>query len=49
MTVTTARPKQQHDYPRPQLVRDHAVLFQEPVYQDGQPYTDHDDEEEEAP
>lgn len=35
-------------YPRPQLTHDHATLFQEPVYVDGQPYTtDLDDEDDE--
>ena len=46
MTTTTARPKPKHDYPRPQLVRDHAVLFQEPVYQDGEPYADDGEDED---
>ncbi|MGV9891657.1 hypothetical protein [Streptomyces sp. NPDC003395] len=45
-TTTTGRPKPRIDYPRPQLVRDHAVLFQEPVYEDGQPYTDDDEDDE---
>jgi len=37
-------------WPRPPLVHDHAVLFREPAYQDGQPYTDadQDDEDEDA-
>jgi hypothetical protein len=33
-------------YPRPPIVRDHTQLFQEPAYTDGQPYADHDDEDE---
>lgn len=33
-TITPAR----DSYPRPLLVHDHARLFREPVYADGQPY-----------
>lgn len=33
-------------YPRPPLVRDHASLFREAVYGDGQPYNDGDLEDE---
>lgn len=36
-------------YPRPQLVRDHAVLFREPTYEDGQPYADDTDIEDDPP
>lgn len=34
-------------YPRPPLVRDHGTLFREAVYQDGQPYADGLDEDDE--
>lgn len=34
------------NYPRPRLVHDHAVLFREPAYPDGQPYTDDPDDED---
>ncbi|MFJ6069001.1 hypothetical protein ACIQHU_38930 [Streptomyces tendae] len=33
-------------YPRPPLVRDHASLFREAVYCDGQPYSDGDLEDD---
>ena len=44
MPATVAPP--QHIYPRPPLVHDRTVLFQEPAYQDGEPYAD--DEEDDA-
>jgi hypothetical protein len=43
------RPAKPHiTYPRPPLVRDHAVLFHEPTYEDGQPYADDDLEDNDA-
>lgn len=33
-------------WPKPRLVHQHADLFREPAYQDGQPYTNHDDEDD---
>ncbi|MCX5000940.1 hypothetical protein [Streptomyces longwoodensis] len=33
------------DYPRPRIATT-AELFREPVYQDGQPYDDQDDDED---
>lgn len=36
----------QSRWPRPQLVHDHAALFREPVYVDGQPYAVDDDLED---
>ncbi|MBJ6623553.1 hypothetical protein [Streptomyces sp. DHE17-7] len=35
-------------WPRPPLVHDHRVLFREPTYQDGQPYADDLDEDDES-
>ncbi|MEV8248030.1 hypothetical protein AB0R01_30305 [Streptomyces rochei] len=40
MTTATRPTKPRINYPRPPLVRDHRVLFREPTYQDGQPYSD---------
>lgn len=37
------------DWPRPPLVHDHTTLFREPTYQDGQPYTDTEDLEDDEP
>jgi hypothetical protein len=36
-------------YPRPPLTRDHGVLFREPAYEDGQPYREDDDLEDDQP
>ena len=36
-------------YPRPRLVHDHATLFQEPTYSDGQPYALEDDGDDDDP
>jgi len=33
-------------FPRPPLIHDHAALFQEPTYEDGQPYADQNDDTE---
>ncbi|WP_042174615.1 hypothetical protein [Streptomyces sp. NBRC 110035] len=33
-------------WPRPRLVHDHAALFREPTYADGQPYATDDDEDD---
>ncbi|WP_158713903.1 hypothetical protein [Streptomyces seoulensis] len=33
-------------WPRPTLVHDHRTLFLEPAYEDGQPYDDEDDEDD---
>jgi hypothetical protein len=46
--TTATRPKPRHDYPRPQLVHDHRLLFVEPAYKDGEPYADDEDDEEAA-
>lgn len=35
------------EWPRPPLIHDHARLFQEPVYTDGQSYATGDEEGEE--
>lgn len=48
MTAPTRPAKLRIDYPRPQLVHDHTTLFREPVYKDGQPYDEPDDEDEEG-
>lgn len=48
MTAPTLKPKPQIVYPRPPLVCDHSSLFVEPAYEDGQPYTDQDDEDEDT-
>jgi hypothetical protein len=39
------RPKPRIVYPRPPLTVLHADLFREPEYEDGQAYTDPDDED----
>lgn len=41
------RPSKPAGWPRPPLVHDHRVLFREAAYQDGQPYADdlEDDED----
>ncbi|MET8571824.1 hypothetical protein [Streptomyces sp. NPDC004783] len=47
MTAPTLHtPKPRIDYPRPPLVHDHGRLFREPIYTDGQPYTEGDDLED---
>ncbi|MFD7995562.1 hypothetical protein [Streptomyces mexicanus] len=47
MPATISPPKS--SYPRPQLVHDHARLFREPVYTDGQPYDlEADDEDDDT-
>lgn len=48
MTLTAlARPTQPATaWPRPQLVHDHGALFREPAYEDGQPYDQDDDEDD---
>lgn len=35
-------------YPRPQVCHQHNVLFREPAYEDGQPYADLDDEDDDG-
>jgi hypothetical protein len=42
--MTTAPTKPKPTWPRPQLVHDQGQLFVEPAYQDGQPYSDDEDE-----
>ena len=42
----TTMPKLKPVYPRPPLVHDHAALFREPAYEDGQPYPGDDEEDE---
>ncbi|MFR9794186.1 hypothetical protein ACL07V_37125 [Streptomyces sp. MB22_4] len=44
MPATVLPPKLRIDYPRPQLVNDHATLFVEPTYEDGEPYAQDDEE-----
>ncbi|MGP3737996.1 hypothetical protein ACTWJ9_33340 (plasmid) [Streptomyces sp. GDS52] len=39
-------PGPRREWPRPQLVHDHASLFREPAYADGQPYAADDDLED---
>lgn len=46
MPATT---KPRIDYPRPRVVHDHAVLFQEAAYDDGRAYGEPGDEEDEEP
>lgn len=47
MPATVTLPKA--SYPRPPIVRDHDQLFQQPAYEDGQPYADGlDDEDDDA-
>jgi hypothetical protein len=47
MPTTATRPKADKvDYPRPPISHEHHDLFREPVYTDGQPYTDADDFED---
>jgi len=49
MPTTTVRPpKPAIDYPRPPVVREHAKLFVEASYQDGEPYAQDDEDEEPA-
>lgn len=36
------------EWPRPALVHDHRQLFREPAYEDGQPYTNDDEDLEDA-
>ncbi|MFF7190574.1 hypothetical protein ACFZAR_36390 [Streptomyces sp. NPDC008222] len=47
--ATPTKPKPQQSYPRPELVHDHAKLFQEPAYDNGQPYTDDDEDDDTEP
>jgi hypothetical protein len=44
MPATVTLPKL--SYPRPELRHRHEDLFREPAYEDGQPYTDDDLEDE---
>jgi hypothetical protein len=47
MPTTATRPKV--DYPRPPISHEHRELFKEPVYTDGQSYSDpRDDEDDEG-
>lgn len=52
VTISTPTPEVAREvartlrWPRPRLVHDHATLFVQPVYQDGQPYTDDDLEDD---
>lgn len=46
MPATATRPR--IDYPRPPVTVRHADLFREPVYEEGQPYTDPDDEDDDT-
>jgi hypothetical protein len=46
MPATATPPKPA--YPRPELRHQHADLFREPVYADGQPYDGDDDLEDEG-
>jgi hypothetical protein len=34
--------------PRPPLVHEHRQLFREPAYEDGQPYDDSDEDDQDA-
>lgn len=43
------RPKPNPVYPRPPLIHDHRLLFKEPVYTDGRPYTVDDEDEGDGP
>jgi hypothetical protein len=45
MPTTAVPPKLTPIWPRPPLAYDRTVLFREPVYQDGQPYTADDGED----
>ncbi|MEU8469634.1 hypothetical protein AB0F30_17200 [Streptomyces sp. NPDC029006] len=44
MPATTTRPR--IDYPRPPITVLHAELFHEPVYEDGEPYGQDDEDDE---
>lgn len=46
MPATITPPKS--SYPRPPLVHDHAQLFVEARYEDGEPYTADDDLEDDG-
>lgn len=43
MPATATRPR--IDYPRPQVTVLHTELFREPVYEDGEPYAQDDEDE----
>ena len=47
MPATALPSKPRIEYPRPKLVHDHAKLFVEARYDDGEPYAQPDDEGEE--
>lgn len=46
MTASTRPAKLRIDYPRPPLVSDHAQLFVEADYADGEPYAQPGDKED---
>lgn len=46
MSATAIRPR--IEYPRPQVTVLYAELFREPVYEDGEPYGQDDDEDDEV-
>lgn len=48
-TVRTRPTEPYRNWPRPPLVHDHTALFREPTYEDGQPYTDTEDLEDDEP
>lgn len=43
---TPVKPKP--TWPRPQLVHQHADLFREPAYENGEPYAEQDDEDDDG-
>ncbi|MET8585695.1 hypothetical protein ABZX39_33230 [Streptomyces collinus] len=47
MPATATKPR--IVYPRPPIVVLHADLFREAVYEDGEPYGDQDDDEDDEP
>jgi hypothetical protein len=46
MPATAPTRERQPAYLWPPLIHDHASLFKEPTYPDGQPYTEEDDDTE---
>lgn len=46
MPATALLPKPRINYPRPPIVVLHADLFKEPVYEDGEPYGQDDEDED---
>lgn len=45
-TARPPQPKVRLSYPRPPLVHDHTTLFQEPAYNNGEPYSAEPDDDD---